>query len=184
MTMTATYPLSSSLSKPAAILKDIGVVLGASLVIALSGQLSIPLPFTPVPLVLQSHVILFFAAVLGSRRGFFAVLAFLMQGLMGLPVFASGSVGLLALLGPTGGYLLGYLIAAWTTGWMMENAKERTVKSTALALISGNLAIYLFGLPWLSFFIGFKAALICGFLPFIAGDFLKIVLTMKGLKRS
>jgi biotin transport system substrate-specific component len=158
------------------------VVVGASILIGLFSHISIPLPFTPVPLAVQAQVILFLAVFLGSRRAALATMGFLGQGAMGLPVFAGGKAGLLCLAGPTGGYLLGYLVAAYLTGYIVENLKEKTARKVFLAMSIGNAVIFALGAAWLAKFVGVKAALFLGVAPFLMGDFFKLILAVKGLK--
>ncbi len=163
-------------------LKEAAVILGASLIIALFAPAAIHLPFTVVPIGTQAHVILMLACFLGSKRASLAVLAFLGQGAMGLPVFAGGAGGILALAGPRGGYLLGYLVAAFVTGLIMENTSKRTATKAFIAMGLGNLVIYCFGLPWLSCFIGWQNVFLHGMLPFLFGDLIKLVVATKSLK--
>lgn len=153
-----------------------------SILIAFCAPISIQLPFTPVPIALAPHLCLALGVVLGSRRGALAVLAYLFQGAMGLPVFALGDAGFLHLLGPRGGYLLGYAAAAYVTGYLIEKMRERTAYKTFLALTIGNGIIYLLGVAQLSLFIGFKSAIFLGMLPFLLGDILKLLLVYKGIK--
>lgn len=162
--------------------KEIATILGASILIALSAPLAIRLPFTPVPIVLQNHVILLMAALLGSRRGTLAVLAFLAQAAAGLPVLASGKFGLLVFAGPTGGYLLGYVVGAYLVGLLTEKYKTRSSVKTFGALCAGSLAIYLFGVIHLAGFIGFQKALLLGVVPFILGDLVKTIVCVRLLK--
>lgn len=173
----SSYQVNSltQLSQESSWIKNTAVVLGASCIIALFAPAAIPLPFTPVPIGLQSHVILFLAALLGSKRGSLAVLAFLAQGAAGLPVFAGAQGGLWILAGPRGGYLLGYVLAAYVTGLLVERMKERKASRTFVAIALGNLAIYACGLPWLATYVGWQNVLIAGFIPFLIGDTLKTV---------
>lgn len=165
-------------------LKEALIVFGASILIALFAPLSFKLPFSPVPIATQLHVILFLAVLLGSKRSTAAVASYLAYGAMGLPVFAAGGAGLVSLVGPTGGYLFGYLIAAYLTGYMCEQAKERTLWTTLSALVAGNLVVFLTGSLWLSQFVGgMHPALMLGVLPFLPADALKTVLLVKILKR-
>lgn len=157
-------------------------ILGASILIALSGPFAIRLPFTPVPIVLQSHVILLMGALLGSRRGALAVLAFLAQAVAGLPVLASGKMGIPALVGPTGGYLVGYVAGAYLVGLLMEKTKSRSSLKTLGALSAGSLIIYLFGCMHLAGFVGYQKALLVGVLPFILGDLVKTIVCVRLLK--
>ncbi len=165
-------------------LKETLVVLGASILIALCAPLSIRLPFSSVPIATQLHVILFLAVTLGSKRSAAAVLSYLMYGALGLPVFAGGGAGFLTLLGPTGGYLLGYALAAFVTGYLCERARECTLITTLAALVVGNLLVFFTGSLWLSGFVGgIVPALTLGVLPFIPADALKTVLVLKALKK-
>ena len=165
-------------------LKEALIILGASILIALSAPISIPLPFSPVPIALSVHVILFVSAILGSKRGALAALAYLMQGALGLPVFAGGVGGLAVLLGPRGGYLVSYILVAWMAGFLLERTKEATLMKKVGSLALANLSVYPLGVLWLMPFVGsFKMALLLGFLPFIPGDCLKLVLVCKALPR-
>ena len=153
--------------------RDACLVLLASFLICLSGQIAIPLWFTPVPLVTQNAVILLTALFLGPHRAAAAVFTFLLQGALGLPVFANGHAGIATLIGPTGGYLIGYLIAAYLTGYIAEK------KNPIAALIAGNLTIYLLGASYLATFVGLSKAFLLGIAPFILGDILKSIATLK-----
>lgn len=162
-------------AKRAALAYDALLIAGGSLLIALSAQIAVRLPFSPVPITAQTLVVLLLGALLGRRRAALTVLAYIAQGLAGLPVFAGGASGLAYLLGPTGGYLVGFAAAAWATGWLAEYGWDRHVFSAALAMLIGNVVIYALGLAWLSLYVG-DAALTLGLLPFVAGDLLKIAL--------
>lgn len=155
--------------------RDFALVLLASLVICLAGQISIPLWFTPVPMTLQNGTVLFLAALLGSRRAVAATFAFLAQGALGLPVFAT--VGSAFLLKPTGGYLIGYLVASFIVGSLIERKK-----SPILAFALGHLAIYACGAGYLATFIGVNQAILLGIVPFLLGDFMKMALSCKALQ--
>jgi biotin transport system substrate-specific component len=148
--------------------RNVAAVLAASLLISVSAWVRIPLPFSPVPVTAQTLAILLVGVILGPRHGSWAVLTYLLQGLVGLPVFAGGASGAAVLLGPTGGYLLGFVAAAYVTGWLHQRGYG------ALALIGGNLVIYLLGVSWLALGVGPTAALSLGFLPFIPGDLIKL----------
>ncbi|MBS0603659.1 MAG: biotin transporter BioY [Verrucomicrobia bacterium] len=163
-------------------LKEAAVILGASIIIALFAPISIRLPFTPVPIATQAHVILLLSCLLGSKRASMAVMTYLFQGAIGLPVFAGGAAGIAILAGPTGGYLLGYLAAAFVTGYIAERTLERTPSKAFAAMGVGNLVVYLFGLPWLAGYIGLQKAVVLGMLPFLIGDMLKLVIATKSLK--
>lgn len=162
--------------------KDAILVIVSSFCIGLLGQIAIPLPFTPVPIVIQLQAIFLLSLFIGSRRSAAAVLAFLVQGAVGFPVFANGSGGLLTLIGPTGGYLFGYLVAAYVVGAMIERSKERTVKRAFFAITAGNLIVYFLGASYLSSFVGLQKAMLLGIAPFVAGDLLKNIACLKILK--
>jgi biotin transport system substrate-specific component len=163
-------------------LKQAAVVLGASFIIALFAPVAIPLPFTPIPLATQAHVVLILSCLLGSKRASLAVLTFLFQGAIGLPVFAGGMAGIGVLAGPKGGYLLGYLAAAFVTGYIVERIAHRTSSKVFAAMAVGNLVVYLFGLPRLALFVGWQNAFVLGMLPFLIGDALKLVIATRSLK--
>lgn len=155
---------------------DIAWVAGGTLFIALSARLAIPLPFSPVPVTGQTLAVLLMGALLGSRRGSLCLLAYLAEGALGLPVFAGGTAGPARLIGPTGGYLVGFLAAAFLVGMLAEKGWDRRVGTTFLAMLLGNVVIYAFGLPWLTRFVGSEKALALGLLPFIPGDLAKLFL--------
>ena len=163
-------------------IRDTFLVFAGSVLIALFANVSIPLPFTPVPIATQAHVCLLLGALLGSKRGALAVAAFLFQGAIGLPVFALGKAGFLHILGPTGGYLLGYVAATYVTGYLVEKAHEKTPRKAVLAMAVGNLILYVMGVPQLALYLGLKSALILGTLPFILGDVLKLILARQGFQ--
>lgn len=150
------------------------LVLGASGLIALASQPEIPLPFTPVPLTLQTLAILLVGVTLGCRRGALAVLAYLGEGLSGLPVFAGGAAGPAHLVGPTGGYLVGFVAAAALAGLLAERRWDRRPHTTVAAMALGLGVIHLLGAAWLTAFVGFPSSLVQGVLPFLPGDVLKI----------
>lgn len=162
--------------------RDLGLVLLASFVICLSGQISIPLWFTPVPIAMRNMAVLLSAALLGSRRGAAATFAFLAQGAMGLPVFANGAAGFQHFFSPVGGYLIGYLVAAFVVGYIVE--RSQTIMSRVGALFLGNAIIYLFGASYLATFVGGSKAFLLGVAPFILGDIIKTVVILKILSMT
>jgi biotin transport system substrate-specific component len=149
---------------------------------AAAAQVSIPLPFTPVPFTLQPMVVLLGGAVLGSRLGMSAQVLYLLAGVAGLPVFAASPVlpqGALRLLGPTGGYLISYPFAALAVGWLAERGFDRRYLTSVIAMSCGLALIFACGVTWLAFFarpaaIGVDAALRTGLYPFIPADIFKI----------
>jgi len=165
-------------------LYNILIVLSASLLIAVSAQFAFQLPFSPVPITAQTAAVFLIAALLGKKRGAAAVSLYLIEGALGLPVFAGGKSGLSALVGPTGGYLIGFLAAAYLVGAVVERGWDRTVVSSLLALALGNGAVYLCGLTWLGLALGTQEALTLGLYPFLPGDLIKIFLTSGVLAAS
>lgn len=157
--------------------RDFTLVLLASFIICLTGHISVPLWFTPVPIATQNSAVLLVAALLGASRGGAATLAFLAQGAFGLPVFSNGAAGFHHFFGPTGGYLIGYLIAAFVVGAIAE--KRKTIASAIGALAIGNLIIYLFGASYLATFVGINKAFSLGVAPFLIGDLIKILISLK-----
>jgi len=158
-----------------AILYDAIVVICASLVLCLSAQVRVYLPISPVPITGQTFAVLMLAALLGSRRGVLAVIAYLMEGVAGLPVFAGG-IGLQAILGPTGGYLFGFIAVAYVVGKLAEMGWDRRVSTTIVAMLAGEIVLYTFGVCWLAIVTNIRTALTVGLYPFIVGDILKIAL--------
>lgn len=155
---------------------DVALIIGGSLLIGLCAHVKIWLPFSPVPITGQTFAVLMIGSLLGARRGCLTVLAYIMEGAAGLPVFAVG-VGPAALLGPTGGYLFGFIPAVYITGRLAEKGWDRRIGTTVLAMVLGNLVIYTFGLFWLGCLTGFnRMVLTIGLRPFIVGDLVKIIL--------
>jgi biotin transport system substrate-specific component len=151
-------------------------VFAGSLFVALAAQVAVPVPFSPVPITGQTLAALLIGALLGSRLGGLALLAYLFEGSLALPVFAGGGAGLARLAGPTGGYLAGLVVAACVVGWLAERGWDRRPVTTLLAMLLGNLLIYAFGLIWLARFVPGDRVLVAGLLPFIPGDCVKIAL--------
>lgn len=151
-----------------------------------AAQLSVPLPFTPVPLTIQPMIVLLGGAALGSRLGCASQVAYLLAGIAGLPVFAASPLllpGAARLLGPTGGYLLSYPLAAWTTGWLAERGLDRRYPGAVAAMSAGLAVIFSFGIAWLAFVwtpvkpaAGLMTAVQVGLVPFIGVDVLKVLL--------
>jgi len=155
--------------------RDLGLVLSGSLLVAGLAQIRIPLPFTPVPITGQTFAVLLVGAALGARLGAFSLGLYLVEGLVGLPVFAGGAGGVAALLGPTGGYLAGFLAAAYVVGLLAERGGDRRFRTALPIFLAGEAIIYLFGVPWLGLYIGFQKALAAGLYPFLIGDAVKLV---------
>lgn len=159
------------------------LVVAGSLFVALCAQIRVPLPFTPVPLSGQTLGVLLVGGLLGPRLGLLSLLLYLVQGAVGLPVFADSKAGLAILLGPTAGYLVGFPLAAALTGYLASLGWDRRFLSTLLAMVLGNLVIYFLGAGWLAFGMGMgvSKALVLGVVPFLIGDALKAVLAAVAL---
>ena len=156
--------------------RDVALILGGSLLIALAAQVQVLLPFSPVPLTAQTFAVLLLGTLYGSRRGPTTVVTYLTLGAIGLPVFAGGGAGVARLVGPTAGYLVGFVAAAFAIGTLSEKGWDRRPFTAAASMIIGNAIIYAIGAVWLSRFISWEAVLGAGVIPFLPGDALKIVL--------
>ncbi|MGH9253715.1 MAG: biotin transporter BioY [Vicinamibacterales bacterium] len=154
---------------------------------AAAAQLSVTLPFTEVPFTLQPMVVLLGGLVLGPRLAVGSQLLYLSAGIVGVPVFAPSATlppGALRLIGPTGGYLLSYPLAAWLVGVLAERGFDRRYVTSVMAMLAGLVVVYACGAAWLAFFargvtqaapIGLQAALVSGVYPFIIADVLKLL---------
>jgi biotin transport system substrate-specific component len=156
-----------------AVRRGITIGLGA-LLVALSAQVVIPVPFSPVPMTLQPLAVLAVGGLLGAAGGISALLLYIVLGALGLPVFAGGGSGILRLVGPTGGYLLAFPIAAGVTG-ALAGREPRSPLRVLLACALGMVIIHTGGVAQLAFLGGDPAlALRVGFVPFLTGDLLKV----------
>lgn len=153
---------------------DASVILAGSLLVALCAQLAFPLPMSPVPITGQTFGVLVVGALLGRRRGAAALALYVAEGAVGFPVFAGFRAGLPVLVGPTGGYLIGFIVAAGVTGWLAERGWDRHWWRAALAMTFGTGVIFLFGAAWLSRFVGLDSTIPLGVTPFLPGAILKI----------
>jgi biotin transport system substrate-specific component len=153
------------------------LTLAGSLALAVSAKLQVP--FYPVPMTMQSLVVLLVGMAFGWRLGAATVLLYLFEGLLGLPVFAGTpekGIGLAYMAGPTGGYLLGFVPAAILAGWLAERGWDRSLWRTAITLSLGHAALFLTGVAWLAGFVGWSKAIAFGLTPFLAGSLVKIAL--------
>lgn len=151
--------------------RDAIFMITGALFIALSAQISIPLWFTPVPITAQTLAVLLVGATGGARRGGASLVIYLAGGAVGLPFFSPA--------GPaTYGYLAGFAAAAIVVGYLAERGWDRSYRRAVLAMLAGNIVIYLFGLPWLGYYVdlGFTATLTAGLTPFIPGDIAKLLI--------
>jgi len=155
--------------------RNIAIVISASWLLAISAQFSFNLPFSPVPVTGQTLAVLLIGSLLGKNQGAAAVGLYLLQGAAGLPVFAGGKSGFITLVGPTGGYLIGFIAAAYIVGILAELRYNKSLIYTGFSMLIGTLVIYIFGLFWLVQFVGESSALQLGLFPFLVGDFVKIL---------
>lgn len=166
--------LTPSLTRPAALGRGLALALGGAALITLGAKIQIP--FWPVPMTLHTLAVFFLAATLGPRLGFAAMAAYLAAGALGMPVFSGAperGIGLAYMVGPTGGYLAGYLLGAGLTGWL---AQGRGLIGRFGAMLAGLAVTYALGLAWLTSFVPASKLLAAGFTPFILGDLVKLAL--------
>jgi biotin transport system substrate-specific component len=156
---------------------QIAIVVGASLFVALCARVTLPLPFTPVPLTLQNFGVLLVGLTLGSRRGFVALVLYLAQGMAGVPVFSpAGPGGVIQLLGPTGGFLLAYPFVAGIAGWVFENALKKSFARAAMACVLAEVYLFAGGLSWLAILThSFTQAIRFGLYWFVFAEVIKIM---------
>ncbi|MSO65923.1 MAG: biotin transporter BioY [Alphaproteobacteria bacterium] len=167
----AIWPLRRESAKPMALVRGLLFPLVGSLLIAIAAKVQVP--FWPVPLTLQTLAIFALALAYGARLGTATVLLYLAEGAVGLPVFAKGG-GLAYFTGPTAGYLLGFVVAAFVLGVAANRGWDRRSIKAMAALVLANLIVYAFGAGWLAVQIGVAKAWTAGVLPFLLGDALKI----------
>ena len=157
-------------------------VLFVTVLTIVAAQVSIPLPFTPVPFTLQPMIVLLGGAALGPRLGMSSQVLYIALGLAGLPVFAASPVlpqGFARLLGPTGGYLMSYPLAAVVAGALAERGFDRRYITSVAAMGAGLAIIFACGVAWMAFgapHVGLSTAVRTGLVPFIPADILKVIL--------
>lgn len=176
--MTTLAPTLSNrfLPRAAGWLRDVILIVLGALFVAALAQIEIPLPFTPVPVTGQTFGVLLVGAALGSKRGAASLASYLALGTFGLPFFAGGTHGPDILIGATGGYLIGFVIAAYVIGLLAERGLERNMRTSIIPFLIGTIIIYVCGVTWLTVFLGsFSKALVAGLLPFLVGDAIKLV---------
>ncbi|HJW22878.1 MAG TPA: biotin transporter BioY [Candidatus Limnocylindrales bacterium] len=158
--------------------RNVALILAGTLLIVLGAQVSFAIPGNPVPITGQTFGVLVAGGALGFRRGIAASGLYVLLGILGLPFFAQGKTGLDVLWGATGGYLVGFVLAAAIVGRLAELGWDRKVAGSVGAMLVANVAIYLVGVPWLAYVTGkdLAWAIENGFVPFVAGDVLKLAL--------
>ena len=175
MQKTATQTLSSH-DRALDWALQVALVVGASLFVALCARVTLPLPFTPVPLTLQNFGVLLVGLTLGSRRGFAALALYVVEGAVGMPVFnPAGLGGVAQLLGPTGGYLLAYPFVAALAGWIMERGRK-TFARAAVAGLLAEIVLFTSGISWLAVLThSFAQAVRFGLYWFVFAEVIKIM---------
>lgn len=163
--------LTDQLVPTGGLLRDVLFVIGGALFVALSAQISVPLWFTPVPITGQTLAVLLVGATGGAGRGSLSLGVYVAGGAVGLPFFSGAGLA-------TYGYLAGFVVAAALIGFLADRGWDRTYRRSVLAMLSGNIVIYLLGIPWLSYYLGLDLmdSLTAGLTPFIPGDVVKLVI--------
>ena len=153
--------------------KDIVLVFSFAILTGVCAKLKIEIGL--IPITMQTFAVLLSGALLGAKRGALSQIIYLLLGLSGIPWFSRGG-GVVYLMSPTFGYILGFVFAAYIVGFLCERGFDRKIETAILAMLLGNLIIYLPGIFWLAKFVGFEKALAVGFYPFIIGDLFKLLL--------
>jgi biotin transport system substrate-specific component len=165
------------------LLTDAGLVLAGTALVAGAAQISISLPFTPVPITGQTFAVLLVGATLGTVRGASSLLLYLWLGVAGAPIYADHEHGWSAVTSANGGYLVGFVLAAALTGFLAERRWDRRLSSSIGLMLTGNVVIYLVGLPWLAIVLDtdLEKTLELGLYPFIPGDTFKLYVAAAAL---
>jgi biotin transport system substrate-specific component len=158
--------------------RDVALVVAGAMLIYLTARVSFPVPGSPVPITGQTFGVLLVGGALGYRRGLIGVALYVLLGVVGLPFFAEGKGGMAVIWGATGGYLIGFAVAGGLVGRLAELGWDRRLGGALGAMLLGNVAIYLVGLPWLKVVTGMSIedTVANGLTPFLLGDALKLVL--------
>lgn len=162
---------------------DLMQIIAGSLLITLCAQIKIPLGFTPVPLCPQTLAVMMIGGVLGTKRGVLAVLLYIVQIAIGMPVIAGGVSNPLALIGPTAGYIFGYGVQAYLVGWCAERTQNCRSAAFLFSIFAISFIQMGLGALWLGLFVGFDNALAMGFYPFLPGDVLKCIAAVSLIDR-
>ena len=151
-------------------------VLFFALLIGFSAQIKIQLPFTPVPITLQTFFVILSGAYLGFSKGVFSNILYISAGLSGFPIFAGFGSGIIHLLGPTGGYIFGFIFAAGVAGVLKNKGWTKNFTMSLLLMTISTIVIYFVGILWLGLYLGFDKIIQIGVIPFLPGDILKIII--------
>jgi biotin transport system substrate-specific component len=167
------FPLAAVLWPDSGALREVTLIALGTALLTLSAKINLPLPY--VPMTLQTLVVLVIGAAYGGRLGAATIMVYLAEGALGLPVFAGPAGGLAPLMGPTAGYLIGFVAAAFTTGWLSERGWDRSVARLFVAMAIGHVIILGCGFAWLAFGmkLGVGKAWLVGIAPFVAASVIK-----------
>lgn len=181
MTLATTLPARSTIVDrviPRSLLADAALVIAGTALVAALAQVAIPL--WPVPVTGQTLAVLLVGASLGAARGAASLSLYALLGAIGLPIYSDASSGWAVLAGPTGGYIIGFIVSAAIVGWAAERRWDRGWLKAAVTFLGGSLVVFAIGLPWLSYSLGgfglpndLQATLVAGFYPFIIGGVIK-----------
>lgn len=169
--------------RTAPVVRDVALVLGGAALTAVAAQLAITLPWSPVPYTFQTFAVLLVGTALGTWRGTAAIAIYVLAGALGLPVYAEGAAGIGQLLGITGGYLAGFVLAALLVGRLAEMGWDRTVLRSAGLMLAGTLLIYVVGVPVLALTTGMDlpTAIYRGAGVFLLWDLIKVLVAAGAL---
>jgi len=182
-TQTSAATLRLAVLPRSGLLSDALLVVAGAGLVAACAQISIPLGFTPVPITAQTFAVVLVGASLGSIRGTASLVLYLAVGIAGAPVYAGHKHGWTVFSGSNGGYIVGFVAAAALTGWLAERHWDRSFSTAVTAMLSGNVLVYAFGLPWLHHVlrVNWATTLTYGLYPFVVGDLVKLYLAAAAL---
>jgi len=178
LTAERSIPLRLAVLPRPSILVEAALVLGGVLFVGLAAQISIPLSWTPVPITGQTFAVLLVGTAYGANLGALTLFAYYLAGMAGAPLFAEGESGWDRATGPTAGYLVGFIVAAWLMGRLAEQRWDRRLSSSIALMLTGTVVIYALGVTWLAIDLDWSVqrAIEGGLEPFIAGDIVKLYL--------
>ena len=178
MSQVVALPLAVAAVKHRSRSVEVALVVGGAALVAACAQISIPLPFTPVPITGQTFAVLLAASALGPTLGVASIALYLAAGIAGAPVYADGEHGWSTITSASGGYLVGFLLASALVGGLARRGWDRRFATASAALLAGNVVIYAVGLPWLAIVLetDLDRTLELGLYPFVVGDVLKLYL--------
>lgn len=161
--------------RKASLLQESIIISSGVFILSVLAQISIPLPFTPVPITAQTLGILVIGSTYGRNRAFTTILLYVLLGLGGLPIFSEGKFGIASLLGPTGGYLIGFILAGSCVGYLGDKMHDRKLINSLLIFLLGHVIIFTTGMLWLAKYVGIHNVLVMGLYPFLPGLVIKTV---------